>query len=102
MTSHMVVDTSLGFLHGSRAQFGETAGPSTPQVHKGPSAMESAYVRDCVGRCCQVHSEYEYGECVVDMHVPPIKGTVQVQFNVLDGTAAPILSMAMLVATATE
>ena len=75
MTSHMVVDTSLDFLHGSRAQFGETAGPSRPQVHKGLSAMESAYVRDC--RCSQVHSEYEYGESVVDMHVPPIKGTAK-------------------------
>ena len=84
MTSHMVVDTSLDFLHGSGAQFGETAGPSRPQVHKGLSAMESAYVRDCVGRCSQVHSEYEYGECVVNMHVPPIKGTAQVKFKVLD------------------
>ena len=50
MTSHMVVDTSLNFLHGSGAQFGETAGSSRRQVHKGLSAMESAYVRDCVGR----------------------------------------------------
>ena len=45
MTSHMVVDTSLDFLHGSGAQFGETAGPSRSQVHKGLSAMESAYVK---------------------------------------------------------
>ena len=48
--------------------------------------MESAYVRDYVGRCMQVHSEYEYMECVVDMHVPPIKGKAQVTFKVLDGT----------------
>ena len=97
MTSHMVVNTTLDFSHGSGAQFGETAGPSRPQVHKGLSAMESAYVRDCVGRCSQVHSEYEYGECVVDMHVPPIKGTAQVKFKVLDGTETT-LSMPMLVA----
>ena len=55
--------------------------------------MESAYV----GRCSQIHSEYEYGECVVDMHVPSIKGTAQVKFKVLDGTE-PTLSMPMLVA----
>ena len=97
MTSHMVVDTSLDFVHGSGAQFGETAGPSRPQVHKGLSAVESAYDRDCVDRCSQVHSEHEYGECVVEMHVPPIKGTAQVKFKVLDGTE-PTLSMPMLVA----
>ena len=57
--------------------------------------MESAYVRDCVGRCTQSHSEYEYGECVVDMHIPPINA--QVTFKILDGTK-PTLSMPMLVA----
>ena len=45
----------------------------------------------------QVHSEYEFGACVVDMHVLPIKGTAQVKFKVLDGTE-PTLSMPMLVA----
>ena len=59
--------------------------------------MERAYVRDCDGRCSQVHSENEYGECVVDMHVPPIKGTARVKFRILDGTK-PTLSMPMLVA----
>ena len=93
----MVAGTSLDFIHGSGAQFGETAGPSRPQVHKGLSAMESAYVRDCDGRCSQVHSENEYGECVVDMHVPPIKGTARVKFRILDRTK-PALSMPMLVA----
>ena len=97
MTSHMVADTSLDYRHGSGAHFGETAGPSRPQVHKGSGAMESAYVRDCVGRCRQLHNEYEYGECVVDMHIPPIKGTAQVTFKILDGTK-PNLSMPMLVA----
>ena len=97
MTSHMVVETSLDFLHGSRAQFGETAGPLRPQVHKGLSAMESAYVTDCVGRCSQVHSKYAYGKCVVDMHVPPINGTAQMKFKVLDGTEQT-LSLPMLVA----
>ena len=71
----MVADTSLDILHGSGAQFVETAGLSKPQIHKGLSAMESAYVRDCDGRCSQVHSDDDYGECVVAMHVPPIKGT---------------------------
>ena len=95
MTSHMVVETSLEHLHGSGAQFGDTAGPSRPQVHEGLSAMESAYIRGCVGRCSQLHSEY--GACVVDMHVPPIKGTARLKFKVLDGTE-PTLSMPMLVA----
>ena len=35
MTSHMVADTSLDILHGSGAQFVETAGSSKPQIHKG-------------------------------------------------------------------
>ena len=83
MASHMVVDTSLDFSHGSGAQFGETAGPSRPQVHKGSGAMESAHFWNCVGRCSQSYSEYE---CVVDMHIPPIKGTAQVRFKILDGT----------------
>ena len=95
MTSHMIVDTSLDFLHGSGAQFGEIAGPSRPQIHKGLKAMESVYVRDCVDRCSQEHSEYEYGVCFVGMHVLPIKDTEQVKFKVLDGTEST-LSMPML------
>ena len=59
--------------------------------------MESAYVKNCVGRCSQEYSDENYGECVVAMHLPPIKGTAQVKFNVLDGTE-PILSMPKLVA----
>ena len=39
----------------------------------------------------------DYGECVVAMHVPPIEGTAQVKFKVLDATE-PTLSMPMLVA----
>ena len=97
MTSHMVADTSLEHLHGSGVQLVEAAGSSKPQIHKGSRAMESAYVRDCVGRCSQSHSEYEYGECVVDMHIPLIKGTAQVTFKVLDGTEST-LSMTVLVA----
>ena len=72
MTPHMVVDTSLDFSHGSGAQFGETAGPSRPQIHKGSSARESACVRDCAGTCSQSHSECDFGECVVAIHVPPL------------------------------
>ena len=107
MTSHMAADTSLKHLHGSGAQFVETAGSSKPQIHKGDtecplrrnsgSAMESAYVKNCAGRCSQSHSDDDYGECVVAMHVPPIKGTAQVKFKVVDGTS-PTLSMPMLVA----
>ena len=96
MTSHMVVDTSLDYKRGSGAQLVEAAGSAKPQIHKESCARESAYVRDFVGRCSQVHSEYEYGECVVDMHVLPIKGTAQVKFKVVDGTE-PTLSMTMLV-----
>ena len=63
--------------------------------------MESAYVKDCVGRCSQSHSDNDYramyGECVVAMHVPPIKGTAQVKFKVVDETE-PTLSIPMLVA----
>ena len=59
--------------------------------------MESAHAKNCVGRCSQSLSEYEYGECVDEMHVPPIKGTAQVKFKVFDGTE-PTLSMPMLVA----
>ena len=61
--------------------------------------MESAYVKNCVGRCSRSHSDDDDddGECVVAMHVPPIKGTAQVKFKVLDGTE-PTLSMPMLVA----
>ena len=29
--------------------------------------------RNCVGRCSQSHSDENYGECVVAMHVPKIK-----------------------------
>ena len=78
-----------------------------PQIHKGDterfsrrnsgSALESVHVKNCDGRCSQSHSEYEYGECVVEMHVPPIKFTAQVKFKVLDLTE-PTLSMPMLVA----
>ena len=50
-----------------------------------------------VGRCSQSHSDENYGVYVVAMHVPPIKGTAQVKFNVLGGTE-PTLSMPMLVA----
>ena len=34
----------------------------------------------------QSHRDGDYGECVVAMHVLPIKGTAQVKFKVLDGT----------------
>ena len=82
----MVADTSLDYLHGSGAQLVEAAGSSKPQIHKGSSARESAFV-----------SDENYGECVVAIHVPPIKGTAQVNFKVVDGTE-PTLSMTMLVA----
>ena len=59
--------------------------------------MESAHSKNRVGRWSQSHSDDDYGECVVAMHVPPIKGTAQVKFKVLDGTE-PTLSMPMLVA----
>ena len=96
----MVADTSLEtYMVAERF--------TKPQIRKGDterpvsrnpgSAMESAYVKNCVGRCSQSHSEYDFGECVVAMHVPPIKGTAQVKFKVLAGTE-PILSMPMLVA----
>ena len=103
----MVADTSLDIMHGSGAQFVETAGSSKPQIHKGfterpvrrnsGSAMGSAYVWNCVGRCSQSHSECDYGECVVAIHVPPIRSRAQVTFKILDGTE-PILSMPTLVA----
>ena len=92
-----VADTSLEHLDGTGAQLVEAAGSSKPQIHKGSSAMESAYVRDCVGRCSQSHSDCDCGERVVAIHVPPIKGTAQVKFKVVDGTE-PTLSMTMLVA----
>ena len=97
MTSHMVADMSLDFIHGSGAQFVETAGSSKPQIHRGLSATESAHVKNCVGRCSQSHSDENYGESVVAVHIPPMKGTAQVKFKVLDGTE-PTLSMPMLVA----
>ena len=59
--------------------------------------MESAHFWNCVGRCSQLHSDDDYEECVVAMHIPPIKGTAQVTFKVVDGTE-PTLSMPMLVA----
>ena len=106
MTSYMVAHTSLDIIHGSGAQFVETAVSSKPQIHKGDtecparrnsgSAMESAYAKNCAGRCSQSRREYEYGECVVEMHVPPIKCTAQVKFKVFDGTDTT-LSMPMLV-----
>ena len=65
------------------------------------SAMEGAYVKNCVGRCSQLHSDENYGECVVAVYVPPIKGTAQVKFKGLDGTE-PTLSMPMLVANVTR
>ena len=61
------------------------------------SAMERAYFWNCVGRCSQSHSDENYGECVVAMHVPPINGIAQVKFKVLDETE-PTLSMPMLLA----
>ena len=101
----MVADTSLKHVHGSGAQFVETAGLSKPHIHKGDterlarrnsgSVMKSAFVKNSVGRCRQSHSDDDYGECVVAMHVPPIKGTAQVTFKVVDGTE-PTLSMPML------
>ena len=107
MTSYAVADTSLENRHGSGAQLVEAAGSSKPQIHNGSterparrssgSAMESAYGKNCVGRCSQIYSDENYGECVVAIHVPPIKGTAQVKFKFLDGTE-PILSMPMLVA----
>ena len=97
MTSYTVADTSLDYRHGSGAQFGETAGPSRPEVHKGLSAMESAHGKNCVDRYSRIRSDENYGECVVAIHVPPIKGSAQVKFEVVDGTE-PTLSMTMLVA----
>ena len=88
MTSHMVADTSLEHLHGSGAQFVETAGSSKPQIpvrRNSGGAMESAFVKNCVGRCSQSHSDDDcramYGECDVAMHVPPIKGIAQVKLK---------------------
>ena len=62
------------------------------------SAMESAHFWNCVGRCSQLHSDEDCEERVVAMHIPPIKGTAQMTFKVVDGTE-PTLSMPMLVAT---
>ena len=64
----------------------EAAGSSKPQIHKGSSTRESAYV-----------SDENNGECVVAIHVPPIKGTAQLKFKVVGGTE-PTLSMTMLMA----
>ena len=97
MTSYTVAGTSLDNRHGRGAQLVEAAGSSKPQIHKGSSARENAYGGDCVGRCSKSHSECDYGESVVAMHEPPIKGTAQVKFQVGDGTE-PTLSMTMLVA----
>ena len=78
MTSHTVADTSLEHLHGSGAQIVEAAGSSQPQIHKGSSARESAYV-----------SDENVGE------------SAQVKFKVVDGTE-PTLSMTMLVANGNQ
>ena len=59
--------------------------------------MESAHFWNCVGRCSQVRSDDDCEECVVAMHISPIKGTAQVTFKVVDGTE-PTQSMPMLVA----
>ena len=59
--------------------------------------MKSAYFWNCVGRCSQLHSDDDCEECVVAMHIAPIKGTAQVTFKVVDDTE-PTLSMQMLVA----
>ena len=59
--------------------------------------MERAYSWDCVGRCSQLHRDEDREECVVEMHIPPIKGTAQGTFKVVDGTE-PTLLMPMLVA----
>ena len=59
--------------------------------------MESAYSSNCVGRCSQLHRDDDCEECVVEMYIPPIKGTAQVTFKVVAGTE-PTLSMPMLVA----
>ena len=60
------------------------------------SVMESAHFWNCVGRCGQLHSDDDCEECVVEMHIPPIKGTAQVTFEVVAGTE-PTLSIPMLV-----
>ena len=57
--------------------------------------MESAHFWNCVGRCSKLHSDDDCEECVVAMHIPPIEGTAQVTFKVVDGTQ-PTLSMPML------
>ena len=36
--------------------------------------MDSTYFWNCVGRCSQLHSDDDCEECVVAMHIPPIKG----------------------------
>ena len=64
----------LDIIHGCGAQFVETSSLSKPQMHIGDaerllrrnsgSAMESAYVKNCVGRCSQVHRDDDYGKCV--------------------------------------
>ena len=59
--------------------------------------MESAHFGDCVGRCIQLHGDDDCEECVVAMPIPPIMGTAQVIFKVVNGTE-PTLSMPMLVA----
>ena len=60
--------------------------------------MESAYSWNCVGRRSQLHSDDDCEECVVEMHIPPIKGTAQVTLKVVTGTE-PTLSMPMLLAS---
>ena len=58
--------------------------------------MESAHFWKCVGRCSQLHSDDDCEACVVEMHIPPIKDTAQVTFQVVARTE-PTLSMPMLV-----
>ena len=96
-TVHTVILTTFMVL--------EPAGLLRPQIYDAnaivcerlQSAMESAYSWNCVGRCSQLHSHDDCEECVVEMHIPPIKGTAHVTFKVVAGTE-PTLSMPILVA----
>ena len=108
MTSDMVADTSLKHLHGSGAQFVETAGLSKPQIRKGDAecparrnsggAMNSTNVKNCVGRRSQSYSDENYGECVAAMHVLPINDGNRVVYRGGDamlmakGGTAPLMS----------
>ena len=59
--------------------------------------MEGAHFWNCVSRRSQVHSDDDCEECVVAMHIPPIKSIAQETFKVVDGTETT-LSMPTLVA----